>query len=166
MIRTILGVLIAGVVISAVQGQSALPPEVAAPDKTAVLTVTAVGVQVYECATDPTGPLMWRFREPVATLIADGKTVGRHYAGPTWELTDGSAVVGQPSGRAPGATDKDIPWLKLDVTTHRGSGQLNPVTVVQRLKTAGGVLSGTCDKRGMLRGVPYEADYVFLRDRG
>src|SRR2546421_10876903 len=33
------------------------------------------------------------FREPIATLLLDGKTVGRHYAGPNWEHADGSAVV-------------------------------------------------------------------------
>ena len=48
------------------------------------------------------------FREPIATLLMDGKTVGRHYAGPSWELTDGSAVTGKVAGRAPGSTSKDF----------------------------------------------------------
>jgi hypothetical protein len=50
-------------------------------------------------------------REPIATLIVDGKTVGRHYAGSNWELTDGSAIVGKAD--APGKDASDIPWLKL-----------------------------------------------------
>ena len=36
-------------------------------------------------------------------------------AGPTWEHSDGSAVVGKAVGNAPGATPHDIPWLKLEV---------------------------------------------------
>ena len=43
-----------------------------------------------------------RFREPIATLLADGKTVGRHYAGPNWEHSDGSAVAAKVAGNVPG----------------------------------------------------------------
>ncbi len=68
------------------------------------------------------GKLVWTFREPIASLFLDGKTVGRHYAGPNWEYMDGSAVVAKAAGNAPGATPKDIPWLKLAVTAHRGKG--------------------------------------------
>jgi hypothetical protein len=95
--------------------------------------------------------------------MEDGKTVGRHYAGPNWELNDGSAVVGKMAGSAPGATASDIAWLKLDVASRRGSGVLTPVTTVQRINTAGGKLDGTCDKAGTWRSMPYSADYVFLK---
>ena len=61
--------------------------------KTLVATIHAQGAQVYECNADAAGKLVWQFREPIATLIVDGKTVGRHYAGPNWEMADGSAVV-------------------------------------------------------------------------
>ena len=71
------------------------PEAIAAPGQTLVVTVHAEGAQVYECKADTSGKLAWQFREPVATLIFDGKTVGRHYAGPSWELMDGSAVVGK-----------------------------------------------------------------------
>ena len=70
------------------------------------------------------------FREPIATLLADGKTVGRHYSGPNWEHSDGSAVVGKAAGNAPGTTANDIPWLKLEVISHRGSGVFTAVTTV------------------------------------
>jgi len=36
-----------------------------------------------------------RFAKPIATLLVDGKTIGRHYSGPNWEHSDGSAVVGK-----------------------------------------------------------------------
>lgn len=140
-----------------------MPEGIAAPGETVVLTVHAEGAQVYECKADTAGKLTWQFREPIATLLVDGKTVGRHYAGPNWELADGSAVVGKVSGRAPGKTARDIPWLKLEVAARRGSGQLTPVTTVQRINTQGGVAEGACDKAGAFLSAPYATDYVFLK---
>jgi len=143
--------------------QKALPEAIAVPGETAILTLHAEGAQVYECKTSADGALAWVFREPIATLFSDGKTVGRHYAGPTWEYTDGSAVVGQVLGTAPGQVAMDIPWLKLGVTSRRGSGVLGPATTVQRINTMGGKLNGACYKPGTYESVPYSADYVFLR---
>ncbi len=117
-----------------------IPAAIAAPGETIVLSVHAEGAQVYECKAGTDGKLGWLFREPIATLMADGKTVGRHYAGPNWEDVDGSAVTGKAAGNAPGATANDIAWLKLDVIAHRGSGVLTPVTTVQRINTSGGQL--------------------------
>jgi hypothetical protein len=107
--------------------------------------------------------LAWQFREPIATLFLDGKTVGRHYAGPNWEHVDGSAVTGKAAGNAPGASAKDIPWLKLSVSASRGSGVLTGVTTVQRINTQGGKLDGACDQVGAFQSAPYAADYVFLK---
>ena len=141
-----------------------LPGAIAAPGETVVLTLHAEGAQLYECKAGADGKLAWAFREPIATLLADdGKTVGRRYAGPTWEHSDGSAVVGKVSGSAPGATPNDITWLKLDVVSRRGNGILSAVTTVQRINTVGGKLDGACDKAGNSRSMPYAADYVFLR---
>jgi hypothetical protein len=139
------------------------PAAVAAPGETVLATLHAEGAQVYECKAGNDGKLAWAFREPIATLVLDGKTVGRHYAGPSWEHADGSAVVGKAVGNAPGKSAGDIPWLKLEVTAHRGSGVLSGVTTVQRINTAGGVHAGACDKAGAFHSAPYAADYVFLR---
>jgi uncharacterized protein DUF3455 len=140
------------------------PPEaIAATGQILVTTVHAEGAQVYECKADAAGKLVWQFREPIATLLSAGKTVGRHHAGPTWEMTDGSAVVAKVAGRAPGATAEDIPLLKLEVVSQRGSGQLAGVTTVQRLNTSGGVAEGACSRAGAFLSVPYSADYAFLR---
>jgi hypothetical protein len=143
-----------------------VPAAIAAPGEAAVATFHAEGAQVYECKAGSDGKLAWIFREPIATLILDGKTIGRHYAGPTWEHADGSAVVGKVSGNAPGATADDIAWLKLDVVGRRGSGTLADVTTVQRINTNGGAMHGACDQAGALRSAPYSADYVFLRKAG
>src|SRR6266567_4667890 len=140
-----------------------LPEAIAAPGETTLLSVHAEGAQVYECKAGTDGKLAWAFREPIATLLAEGKTIGRHYAGPNWELADGSAVAAKAAGNAPGATGADIAWLKLDVTAHRGSGVLTPVTTVQRINTHGGKLDGACDKAGEFKSVPYSAEYVFLK---
>nr|WP_244549242.1 DUF3455 domain-containing protein [Bradyrhizobium canariense] len=143
--------------------ETPLPAAIAAPGETTVLTAHAVGEQIYECKAGTDGKLAWAFREPAASLTADNKIVGRHFAGPSWELSDGSAVVGKAAGSAPGTTANDIAWLKLDVASHRGGGTLSNVTTVQRINTVGGVLTGECDKPGNTRAMPYSADYVFLR---
>jgi len=99
-----------------------VPNSIAAPGETVVLKVHGEGAQVYECKASPDAKLVWKFREPIATLITDGSTVGRHYAGPNWELADGSAIVGKVVGDAPGTEANDIPWLKLNVVAQRGNG--------------------------------------------
>jgi Protein of unknown function (DUF3455) len=154
--------LLLGITMSA-RAETKLPDAIAAPEETVVLTVHAEGAQVYECKAGADGKLAWVFREPIASLFVDGKTVGRHYAGPNWEHIDGSAVTAKAAGNAPGATADDIPWLKLQVTASRGSGVLSGVTTVQRINTKGGKLDGACDKAGTFKSVPYSAEYVFLK---
>jgi hypothetical protein len=139
-----------------------LPPAIAASGETVVLSVHAVGLQLYECKPGADGKLAWAFTAPQATLTVDGKVVGKHGAGPSWELLDGSGITAKAVGNAPGTTEGDIPWLKLEVTSHKGAGQLDGVTSVQRINTKGGVMKGACDRaRG--EGMPYSADYVFLK---
>src|ERR1700740_2471128 len=125
---TLAVLLLAGSCMSASAAETPLPEAIAAPGEAIVLSAHAEGAQVYECKAGADGKLAWAFREPIATLLVDGKTVGRHYAGPNWELSDGSAVVGKAAGSAPGATANDIPWLKLDVISRRGTGILGGIT--------------------------------------
>jgi hypothetical protein len=144
----------------------AVPEPIAAPpDLAVVATLHAQGAQVYECRAGADGRLAWQIREPIATLLEGGRTVGRHYAGPSWELADGSAVVGRVTGRAPGAGADDIPWLRLEVAERRGSGRLARVTVIQRINTRGGVAEGACAAAGAFLSVAYATDYVFLAPR-
>ena len=105
--------------------EPALPKAIGAAGRP-VMTLHGVGAQIYDCKLGADGRLAWQFREPVATLVGtDGSTRGRHYAGPTWELADGSAIVGKPIAHSPGRTPADIPWLKLEVVSSRGSGALD-----------------------------------------
>lgn len=128
-----------------------------------VATLQAAGAQIYECRADASGQPVWQFREPIATLLADGATVGRHYAGPTWELTDGNVVTAAVTGRAPGKGPEDIPLLALEVASHRGTGQLDGVTTIHRINTRGGAAEGSCSAVGAVLSVPYQADYNFYR---
>ena len=157
-----LGVICAAAVWASTALAQQVPPALAVPDQTMLATYHAEGAQIYDCVAASDGKLSWVFREPIATLLLNGKTVGRHYAGPTWELSDGGAVVGKAAANAPGATANDIPWLKLEVVDKRGNGLLVHSSTVQRLNTHGGVLQGACDKVGSFRSAAYSADYSFL----
>ena len=75
----------------------------------------------------------------------------------------GAVAHPQRAACQPGPSAADIPWLKLEVTAHKGNGLLTPVTIVQRINTQGGKLDGTCDKADALKSAPYAADYVFLK---
>jgi hypothetical protein len=138
----------------------------AAPGEAPMVTIHGEGAQIYECKLDAGGELAWQFREPIATLLIGGNTVDRHYAGPSWELADSSFVNAKVAGRAPGATAKDIPLLRLEVTSQRGAGQLTGASSIQRINTKGGVAEGACDQAGKFLAVPYSADYVFFRKGG
>lgn len=162
---SILAALLLPIAVASAQVLEAQVPEaIAAPGETLVATIHAQGAQVYVCVADAaSGRHAWQFREPIATLIVDGKTVGRHYAGPNWEMADGSAIVAKVAGRASGASATDIPLLKLEVVSRRGSGQLSDVTTIQRLNTKGGVAVGDCAQTGALLSVAYSADYAFYK---
>jgi len=155
--------LLSGAIWSANAAETPVPAALAAPGEKVVLSVHAEGAQVYDCKAGADGKPVWSFREPIATLLVDGKTIGRHYAGPNWDHIDGSGVAAKTSATAPGTTANDIPWLKLDVSARRGSGVLANVTTVQRINTKGGKREGACDAVGTFLAVPYSAEYVFLQ---
>jgi Protein of unknown function (DUF3455) len=166
----LMAILLATVSLLSTEASAQVPAQIAAPDATMVGTIHAEGAQLYECKRDSgstssaqSGTLSWKFREPIATLIVDGKTIGRHYAGPNWDHIDGSGVKAKLAASVPGATPNDIPLLKLDVTDRRGNGILSDVTTIQRINTKGGVAQGSCESEGAYRIVPYSADYVLLR---
>lgn len=142
-----------------------MPAAIAAPGEAIVATLQAEGAQIYECRPGA-GGLAWVFREPIATLLLNGKTVGRHYAGPTWEHIDGSAVSGKVAASAPGRFASDISWLKLDATSRRGRGVFSAVNTIQRIDTRGGVHSGPCETAGSYFSAHYSAVYVFLQQGG
>src|ERR1700716_3872995 len=84
-------VLLGAQILFGARASAQVPPAIAAAGETAVATFHAEGAQVYECKAGADGKLAWAFRAPIATLLADGKTVVRPYAGPSWENADRSA---------------------------------------------------------------------------
>jgi len=140
-----------------------LPASIAIKAGVPVAKLQGAGAQIYVCAKNAVGALNWTFREPVATLLDGGKTVGRHFVGPTWEFDDGTRVVAETVGKAPGATAKDISWLKLSVKEVPKSGLVAGATSVLRVDTKGGVFEGACDSEGELHSEPYVATYVFVK---
>jgi hypothetical protein len=125
----------------------------------------AEGVQIYSCAGSGAS-YGWEFGAPEARLFeASGREAGMHYAGPTWESADGSRVVGAKlEAVTPDAAA--IPWLLLRATSHAGSGRMERVTFVQRMKTWGGnAPNDGCDAAhaGAVARVPYRAVYCFYQ---
>jgi hypothetical protein len=86
-----------------------VPAPIAAPGESVIVTLHAEGAQVYDCKAGADGKLAWAFREPIATLLLDGKTVGRHYAGPNWDHVDGSGVTARRSATRPARPPMTFP---------------------------------------------------------
>src|SRR3954453_6766143 len=117
-----------------------VPAAIAATGESVLFQAHAEGAQIYECKAEQSGEQVgWRFREPIAALFQGGNTVGVHYAGPKWQIGN-DVIAAKVTASAPSPSGKDIPWLKLQVTTEANAGLLRGVTVVQRLNTVGGVL--------------------------
>jgi Protein of unknown function (DUF3455) len=140
-----------------------LPEALAVKGGVTVATLQATGAQIYACAKGAKGALEWSFREPVAALFQNGKTVGRHFVGPTWEFADGTHVTGAPKGKVPATTVKDVPWLKLSIKEPATSGPIAEATTILRLDTKGGAWEGACSNEGELHAEPYAATYVFIK---
>lgn len=145
-----------------------VPPALRPPTgQSAFLQVRAKGVQIYECTSKPETPdsFTWVFQAPEATL-ADrwGHAIGRHYAGPTWELKDGSRVVGEITARDPGPDPAAIPWLLLRAKSTSGTGALSRTQSILRIGTTGGMAPSapcTSAQAHELARVPYTGLYYF-----
>jgi Protein of unknown function (DUF3455) len=138
----------------------------AAPSERFAFALGARGVQIYECrVTD--GKAAWAFVAPQAELFdANGRKVGTHYAGPTWEMADGSRIVGTVKARADApASAQAIPWLLLDARSTGTAGRFASTTSIQRVNTVGGVAPATgctAADAGRREQVPYTADYSYF----
>lgn len=146
-------------------GPAAAAPPIDQDGDVVVVRLDAAGSQVYECRAAENAAPAWVFREPKAELYLDGLPLGRHFAGPTWELADGSNVGGRAVASLAAPKPSDIPWLRLAVVSRVGDGTLTPATIVKRIDTSGGVLAGPCPSAGAVKEVPYRAVYVFVRAR-
>ena len=155
-------------VVPAVSVPEALKP---GANEATIAIVAARGVQIYECRakSDQPGAYEWAFVAPEADLFdAQGRKIGRHYAGPDWESADGSRITGTVKARADAPQAGAIPWLLLATKSVGPQGAFSHVTSVQRVNTAGGVApSSGCAQAavGTRARVPYTADYHLLAQK-
>jgi Protein of unknown function (DUF3455) len=143
-----------------------VPEALQAPaNEQVVVQVHAKGEQIYSCKVDG-GVAGWVLKAPEAQLFdKDGKAFGKHFAGPSWEASDGSRVVGKAAANAPSPDADSIPWLLVKVVSRTGEGVLARVTSIQRINTKGGKAPGSgCDAEhaGREVRVAYSADYLFF----
>jgi len=129
------------------------------------LDVRGVGVQIYVCSAADGGNYEWRFKAPEADLFdQQGRKVGKHYAGPTWEANDGSKVVGAVKAHQDDPHGAAIPWLLLNAKSNEGAGVFGKVDAVQRLATDAGLApKDGCSQAqlGQEARVAYQAVYRF-----
>jgi Protein of unknown function (DUF3455) len=151
-----------------------VPPDVPAnlrppAGQVAFLETLATGVQIYECAPKADQPAVyeWAFRAPEAALAdRSGRSIGKHYAGPTWESADGSSVVGEVKARDPGPNASAIPWLLLGAKSTAGAGLFSATKSIQRVQTVGGIAPNepcSASNAKQVARVPYTATYYFYR---
>jgi hypothetical protein len=132
------------------------------------MILPAKGVQIYECRAkkDQAGGYEWAFVAPEADLFdARGHKTGRHYAGPHWEATDGSKILGTLKERADAPVADAIPWLLLTAKSVGPEGSFSKVTSIQRVNTVGGgAPKAGCSQAaaGTPARINYTADYYFF----
>lgn len=147
-----------------VYGQQVPAPIQAPAGEQLLLQVHAKGDQVYTCKENA-GQFAWTLKAPDAQLFdKDGKPFGKHFAGPSWEASDGSRVTGKAVANVPSPDADSIAWLLVNIVGHEGSGVLSRATSIQRINTKGGKAPASgCDAAhagGEVR-VAYSADYLF-----
>jgi len=156
----------AGVLLSFSVNAQQTPQELRPPaGEQLLLQVHANGDQIYACKLDG-AKFIWALKAPEAQLFdKDGKSFGKHFAGPSWEANDGSRIVGKAAANVASPDPDAIPWLLVKVVSHSGEGVLNRVTSIQRLNTMGGKAPASgCDDAhaGQEVRVAYSADYLFF----
>ena len=120
--------------------QTAAPPALQPADaQHVVASLSASGVQIYVCKPDQNNHLAWTFKAPQADLYdGSGKLVVKHYAGPSWEASDGSKITGKVVAHADATEAGAIAWLLLKTESAGAPGRFDHVRAVQRLFTSGG----------------------------
>jgi hypothetical protein len=130
--------------------------------------VHAKGSQVYICTGDA-AQFSWTLKAPDAQLFdKNGKLFGKHFAGPSWQASDGSRVIGKAVADSPSPDANSIPWLLVTILSHEGDGVLSGVTTIQRISTKGGKAPASgCNALHVNQEVrvPYSADYRFYAQK-
>lgn len=130
----------------------------------------ATGFQIYVCRTDLEGKSAWTLKAPEAELFDEqGKVIGKHFGGPTWQLNDGSQITGKMAAKVDAPDATAIPWLLVTVTSNSGNGALGRVTSIQRVNTVSGLAPAAQECTAQSGEVEfkssYSADYYFYARR-
>ena len=138
------------------------------PENTSiVLAVAAEGVQIYQSKPNSTGAYEWAFKAPEAELKSlTGEVLGKHFAGPSWSLSDGSQWVGNlpPLKAVPAPDAGSVPWLLVGAKSRSETGLLSKIDFVVRIATSGGAAPREAPKNPTdTARVKYQAIYLFLR---
>lgn len=153
--------------VAGAQNQPESPADIKpSAEEKVILHVRAKGVQIYSCKAGADGKYAWTLTGPRADLFDEqGKMIGTHFGGPTWKLNDGSEVTGNTPKKHDAPKAGAIPWLLIGAAGHKGAGQLDKVTSIQRLNTEGGVVDASkpCDASKVTTETEsaYSADYYF-----
>ena len=77
------------------------------PNSRLLLRAVGRGDQVYGCVNSS-----WELKGSDAKLFnQEGSVIGRHFAGPTWQLNDGSWVKGKVAAKQVAPDASAVPWL-------------------------------------------------------
>ena len=157
--------ILASIILAAPVGAQEAPQQIRPPaNEQLLLRLHAKGDQVYICKADA-AQFNWTLKAPDAQLFdQEGKSFGKHFAGPSWEANDGSRVTGKAVANAPSPDPDSIPWLLVNIVSHDGTGVLSRVTTIQRINTKGGKAPASgCDSSHVSEEVrvAYSADYFF-----
>jgi len=129
-----------------------------------LLQVHVKGDQIYACRSE-SSQFAWILKAPDARLLdKKDQPIGKHFAGPTWQISDGSQVTAKASMSVASPDAASIPWLLLKVVSHEVNGVLSRATSIQRLNTKGGKAPASgceADHVNQEVRVPYSADYLF-----
>lgn len=130
-----------------------------------LMRVSAKGDQIYAPKAAEGGKFEWGAATPDAKLFDEkGNEVGTHGKGPHWTLADGGTVVGQlPPAKKVTVDPKAVPWLEINAKDGSAAGSLKDVTIIQRVKTSGGLPPAEPPASGDAKPVrvPYTTEYVF-----
>jgi Protein of unknown function (DUF3455) len=158
---------LSGIADKAQSAAALVPANLSTPANTKLSFRTpAQGVQIYQCRADRDGNFAWTFVAPEAVLMdTNGKAIGKHYGGPSWELLDGSKIVGSVLQRADAPANSAIPWLLISTKSAGSDGRFAKVTHLQRVNTVGGIAPSTAcqaSNQGSEARAPYTADYYYF----
>jgi hypothetical protein len=121
-----------------------------------LLQAKGVGVQIYTCTDGK-----WTLKAPDAKLLdAQGKVIGKHFAGPAWKLNDGSEVKGKAIAKQPSPEAGSAAWLLVQAVPGSGTGKFSSLAYIRRTETHGGAAPESACTGGESR-QHYTAIYSF-----